>query len=791
VSASPGRTSTLVDVVESSTCAKSPPVLPPKQILRPPTKTKGFHPTVQFDRRDPHRTVRTPGFHKIVETMSRGSERVASVQRGAPLCSYVKPGNTLSFFLPSASQNTEELFRPKQEMRSAVMTHPFNSNIEVFGVTPRSEQDEYEAEQAGALFRAFRVNFAFAGPVSASCVKDARTSRRSAVSCIGSKHSGSRPGSANSVRSAASTESATSVESSVSLMSAASGMTSGSKRSRASRKVRKQQNSTQLASRIKLSQMMFMSQEAPTYDVGARTNELRAKLDGLCCIPTPTTQTGSSAGSEGSLLENHRGDHTVSASVVQKANGYQTMSDVSALHLHPAPDVLSRQNGCYANAPCKNSRCCLQQPSLTHGNGYEHRVDQASESLKLHMTPSRTSHATRSPIAGACPPFQQKSRVRVRPLVRSCYTLPSGMQCVSTRASRSCHAAEATTRTLVQRLRDISTMISEHDKKLTSSLYTRDLHWHQELPLKFESLVPGAHVVAGRCANLPSEALPYQLWLRSKRHDRMDGPLSDRARSSVRSSGHAYPSSASANKQVAGCRCVSDDHRSDEQERSLQGSQNIDVRSSCIQYRDALTEVLAMRHRVLARQRGKLAEAVRLHAWLRPTLQKLASDAHKHGGCPRCVLRFLATIHRKLVAGAVVDRPTVFAMLNNAFKPGDWKVKALEIIVPSLCDALRVSMDNLQAWFKENDIDYPHALLRAVKKKLGRSRSHHAGASGGAKHKMHNRLPPHSCAGGRSAAPLTPGLSALDEGHAAHAASASQLQGSYPGSDTTAASRAA
>lgn len=252
-------------------------------------------------------------------------------------------------------------------------------------------------------------------------------------------------------------------------------------------------------------------------------------------------------------------------------------------------------------------------------------------------------------------------------------------------------ASARATQAFARTLREVTAASARNDRRLALQLKAIDKEWHQYLPLKFDCLLPGAHASTGRLAEIPRALLPPRAT--TVKEDDVQETNDD-----LESDQHSYGGNSQA--------------------LSMDGE---------VQYRDALVEVKAMKYRVAMRQRGKLAEAVRLHQWLRPVLQKLASDASKHGGLPRCVLKFLAALFRFLAAGAELTRPIVFTVLLYAFKGEDWKLKIVEHVIPLICEALRVPHDHVVAWFKEHNIATSQSFLRHLKKKMGGRRGKGAG----------------------------------------------------------------
>lgn len=252
-------------------------------------------------------------------------------------------------------------------------------------------------------------------------------------------------------------------------------------------------------------------------------------------------------------------------------------------------------------------------------------------------------------------------------------------------------ASAKATQAFARTLRQVTAASARNDHRLALQLKAIEKEWHQFLPLKFDCLLPGAHASTGRLAEIPRALLP----------PRATTVKEDDVQETI------------------------DDFESDR--HSLGGTSQALSMDGERQYKDALVEVKAMKYRVAERQRGKLAEAVRLHQWLRPVLQKLASDASKHGGLPRSVLKFLSALFRFLAAGAELTRPIVFTVLLYAFKGDDWKLKIVEHVIPLICEALRVPHDHVVAWFKENNIATSQSFLRHLKKKMGGRRGKGAG----------------------------------------------------------------
>lgn len=467
----------------------------------------------------------------------------------------------------------------------------------------------------------------------------------------GSRAPTSRPGSAGSTRSGCSMESTLSGESSVSFMSATSGMTCGSRRSRASKRERQR--------RAKKAQLITLSNREPEpqheevrkYNIEEETVNFRAKLEAT----------------EGSVA--------------------QSLPDASSGLAPPGNANESKALG----TDDLRASSAQRRTALTSANG-----------LTLPTRPPSHSSAR----------GQRMQKMSLKsPLLSSL----ARMQFISNRARKAQQTSVSVTSSLSQTLRNVKRIEASTDEEVTSALKMRDRDWNQDLPLKFENLIPRAHVSSGQYAALPTEI---------KRH------TAGNKRQAAAGEPKAHSVDLKATSLAGDGRKQPEDFESDQQEHSLNGSQNIDF-GDTVQYRDALIEVDAMHYRLVARQRSKLAEAVRRYQWFRPMLQHLAKDAQKRGGLPTCVLRFLSVKYRILTAGGEIDRSVIFIIMRHAFRTADdWKQRALEHIIPIVCEAFGIPQEHLQAWLTEYGIELPPSLQRILRKKAGRRNKN----GGGSKH---------------------------------------------------------
>ena len=312
-----------------------------------------------------------------------------------------------------------------------------------------------------------------------------------------------------------------------------------------------------------------------------------------------------------------------------------------------------------------------------------------------------------------------------KPPARSAHAVALGN--MLRRARESTAASATATKALIKTLQDVTQTTKRNDRDLNAALRAHARDWHRSLPLKFDGLVPGAHVASGRYATLPSS-------LKSPAASPRAAPASPRGDGGGATLTPEAIAAAAAGDAKPDAGSDADDHG------SLSGKSGViddDKERAPQVYRDVKLEIRAMRHRIAARQRGKIAESVRRHNWFRPVLKKIG-DATKTGPLPRCMLKFLGTAHRCIANGDEIDGDVFFQICALAFRGDDWKLPILSSVVPIVCDALSISHDALLAWFKRNGVAAPPTLQRGWRRRGGRGRraTHNARRGrGGAKAK--------------------------------------------------------
>ena len=275
------------------------------------------------------------------------------------------------------------------------------------------------------------------------------------------------------------------------------------------------------------------------------------------------------------------------------------------------------------------------------------------------------------------------------------------------------------------------------ERALEGRLEAIERDWHRQLPLKFDGLVPGtffpaytlsetrerdlyvkcvsllapsstgwvslanddtgAHSGAGRNAPLP-QSMMYKPPPPPLPPDH-EIDLSDSA------------PGAAAQRMAKSAAAESEDREGDDafflESSSEEGSQEgANSLTPAPVYRDVQREITAMKHRIAARRRGKLAESVRRHQWLRDVLKKIA-QLRKKESLPKCVLRFLCVIYSCVANGDEINASVFFAVLQLALKDEDWKIPMVLTIVPEICHHLTITHETLVSWLKKQGVNPP------------------------------------------------------------------------------------
>lgn len=524
-----------------------------------------------------------------------------------------------------------------------------------------------------------------------------------------------RPESANSVRSSASLESAASGESSASLMSATSGVTCCSKISfqRGRRRNRKPQIEKSVEGLD-----IDVPGEKQQYNIEAEIQVLDRKLDSV-----DSMKSGPKASHLSLTFQMHDADaldnptsnrtsvkcplHVSRQSTANRVNTRQRM------RVHDIGDSVSSNSDIdteICDAPirkdigCPNKRTLLQDKNSSIKKNERHD-SKLFPSGSAFITCSQHVHTIRNEIL---PQIGQQ--------VYSAASNHRRAQNVSVRAETCQEKTELVTSSISLMIRNIRRW--KADWECDEQMRAWEHQLNQDYLQKFESLMPGVPLSSSHRNLHAREDSVIYVEAGNPKHRGQGDDQEDASRSQfVRM----------------------------ENFRRKQSMKDIDVMDepskmyrrgflymSNPHYRDVLVEVDEMNTRIRKHQQAKLCRATRRHQWLVPMLHKLLFDATDNDSLPICVLRFLSACYRVLAFGGEIDDIVALAIIDKSFHKADWKDKAIEHIIPGICDEFMISYENMQAWCKEKHIEMAQTLVRRLQRKCGPTR-----------HYKNNKVPRH------------------------------------------------
>ncbi|KAJ1461658.1 hypothetical protein M885DRAFT_611276 [Pelagophyceae sp. CCMP2097] len=316
---------------------------------------------------------------------------------------------------------------------------------------------------------------------------------------------------------------------------------------------------------------------------------------------------------------------------------------------------------------------------------------------------------------------------------------PQSAATMLARARGATAASKTATTALVATLGEVASAARRVDRKLESALGARAREWHRQLPLKFDGLVPGAHLAGGRRVALPTA---MQRQIETKLPSRPPQHLPKGAFNSLNLEALAAHKPVSPGKSprdlpghlsAAALGAMVEPLGDVDSVGSAAMSGVIDVRPLTHKsYRDVTVEVRAMHHRIAARKRGKLAESVRRHQWFKPVLKKVSNDA-KRQALPPCVLKFLSATFKCIENCDEITAPLYLDICAIAFKPDEWKLALVQSVTPIACEALGISHEQLMAWLKKHGVTATGSLARGWRRRgrAGRKAAAKGRARGG------------------------------------------------------------